>query len=410
MNAQPDPVKNELQPIRDRAGATPHPFGLAPRTGLLGRLKLTPVQWAVGGFALLLAIIAIVWATHSPSSPTPAAGANKESLPLVTVMAPRASAVKSTVTFSGAIAARYDIPIGVEGEGGRITAVLVEAGDHVRRGQVLARLDQSVLLPQLNRLSASLEEARAQAALSLAEFGRAQGVEAAGALSKEEIERRRAASATDEARVKVAAAQLAEAQARLSRADIRAPADGIVLTRDAEVGQTAAPGGPPLFRLARAGEVEMRGQVAEQDLPKLSVGQPVVVYLTGVAEPFIGKVRLLGAVIDPQTRLGEVLVALTPDPRLRPGAFAHGEANVGEAKRPILPKSAVLADGTQAYVMVVNAGDIVERRPVKIGQATAQGIVIVQGLTGDERIVTTAAGFLRAGERVEVATTKAATP
>lgn len=409
MNAQPDSSKTQFLPFRDPADAGHRPLDLNARNGLLGRLNLTPKQWALGAIALVLVIVAIVWATRTPSSPS-AAGANRESLPLVTVMAPRASAVKSMVTFSGAIGARYDIPIGVEGEGGRITAVLVEAGDHVRRGQVLARLDQSVLLPQLDRLSASLEEARAQAALSLAEYGRAQGVEAAGALSKEEIERRRATSATDEARVKVAAAQLAEAEARLSRSEVRAPADGIVLTREAEVGQTAAPGSPPLFRLARGGEIEMRGQIAEQDLPKLSVDQPVAVHLTGVAEPFTGKVRLLGAVIDPQTRLGEVRVALPPDPRLRPGAFARGEAIVGESRRPILPKSAVLFDGPQAYVMVVNASGIVERRPVKIGQANAEGIVIVDGLSGDERIVTMAAGFLRDGERVEVATARTATP
>jgi HlyD family secretion protein len=72
--------------------------------------------------------------------------------------------------------------------------------------------------------------------------------------------------------VKVAVAQLAEAQARLERTDVRAPADGLVLTRTAEVGQIASPGGVPLFRLARNGEIEMRGQIAEQDMARLRVG------------------------------------------------------------------------------------------------------------------------------------------
>jgi len=408
VNAQPDPKKNEFLAFRDEGDTGQPALDIDARKRLLGRL--TPMQWVAVGIGLLLAIIAVVWATRSPSGPPPTAGAGNESLALVSVMTPRSSVVKSTVTFSGAIGARYDIPIGVEGEGGRITAVLVEAGDTVRQGQALARLDQSVLRPQLNRLAATVEEARAQATLSSAEYGRALSVESAGALSKEEVERRRATAAADEARVKVAAAQLAEAEARLSRAEIRAPADGIVLTRDAEVGQTAAPAGPPLFRLARGGEIEMRGQIAEQDLPKLEVDQSVAVYLTGVAEPFTGKVRLLGAVIDPATRLGEVRVALPLDPRLRPGAFARGEANVGEAAHPILPKSAVLIDGTRAYVMVVNASGIVERRPVKVGQVSAQGIAIYEGLTGDERIVTMAAGFLHEGEKVEIATAKAAAP
>jgi multidrug efflux pump subunit AcrA (membrane-fusion protein) len=83
---------------------------------------------------------------------------------------------------------------------------------------------------------------------------------------------------------------------------------------------------------------------------------------------------------------------------------------VGEAAHPILPKSAVLIDGTQAYVVVVNASGIVERRPVKVGQVSAQGIAIYEGLAGDERIVTMAAGFLREGEKVEIATANAAAP
>src|ERR1700679_229074 len=86
---------------------------------------------------------------------------------------------------------------------------------------------------------------------------------------------RRPAAVTAAAKVKVAAALLAEAQARLARAVVRAPTDGIILTRNVEVGQTATPGGEALFRLSENGEVELRGQVAEQDLPLLKVGQAV---------------------------------------------------------------------------------------------------------------------------------------
>ena len=149
--------------------------------------------------------------------------------------------------------------------------------------------------------------------------------------------------------------------------------------------------------------VEMRGQVAEQDLALIKVDQPATVSLTGVATTFKGRVRLLGAVIDPQTRLGEIRISLTPDPALRPGAFARGHVAVGEGRRPVLPQTAVLSDNSGAYVMLIDDSSQAVKRPVKMGQSTPDGIVIMEGLSGGERVVTTAAGFLRAGEKVEVA-------
>ena len=231
-------------------------------------------KWMIRGVALavVLAAVAIaLWVSHR-SKPALTALADKTQAPLISVMTPALKAVTSNVTFSGGIAARYDMPIGNDGDTGRVVAVYVEAGDHVRRGQILAKLDDSVLIPQVNRLAASLEQARAQAELSQAEYKRALGVAAAGALSAEDIEKRRATAVTDAANVKVAAAQLAEGEARLKRTRISAPIDGVVLTRKAEVGQIANPGGEALFRVASGGEVEMRGQLAEQDLAQVKVG------------------------------------------------------------------------------------------------------------------------------------------
>jgi HlyD family secretion protein len=376
-------------------------------------------KWIAAGVAVaILAVVGLIlWRGHT-EDPALATLATQQSIPLVSVSSPGVTAVTSTVTFTGTIGARYDMPIGIEGDAGRIIAVYAEAGDHVKRGQLLAKIDESVWQPQVNRLAASLEQARAQAALSAAEYRRAAAVESAGALSAEEIEKRRALSVTDAASVKVAEAMLAEADARLKRTRVIAPTDGIVLTRKAEVGQTASPGGEALFRLASAGEIEMRGQVAEQDMSVLSVGQPATVHLVGSAQPYEGKVRLLGAIIDPQTRLGDIRIALKSDPALRPGAFARGSVTVNKAERPVLPQTAVLSDLKGTYVYVLDAENRVERRDVQVGGTLSAGIIIVKGLTGTERVVMTAAGFLREGEKVNVApdataptlTTVAATP
>jgi HlyD family secretion protein len=366
-------------------------------------------KWIAGAVAAaVIAIVAAILWRGQAADPATATLANQQSIPLVSVMSPGVSSVTSTVTFTGTISARYDMPIGIEGDAGRIVGVYVEAGDRVKRGQLLAKIDESVWQPQVNRLAASLEEAKAQAALSAAEYRRGAAVESAGALSAEEIEKRRALSITDAAKVKVAAAMLVEADARLNRTRVVAPADGIVLTRKAEVGQTASPGGEALFRLANGGEIEMRGQVAEQDMAVLTVGQPADVRLVGSAEPFEGRVRLLGAVIDPLTRLGDIRITLKPNPALRPGAFARGSVLVSKAERPILPQTAVLSDIKGPYVYVVGEDSRVERRDVQVGGTTSAGIIITRGLSGTERIVTTAAGFLRQGEKVNVAATPVA--
>ncbi|MCU0757932.1 MAG: efflux RND transporter periplasmic adaptor subunit [Steroidobacteraceae bacterium] len=373
----------------DTDGGAARPAGPRVRRPPNGLLVIAGVLAVLVAFAL--------WRTlGSAGAPRQASGP-----PRVTVVTPAVAEIEDTVSFTGTIAARDEMPITVEGEGGRISAVLVEVGERVRAGQVLARLDTSVLQPQVGSLAAALDEARASAELARADYRRAAAVAASGALSAEEIERRRSAAIGADAKVKVAAAQLQEARARLRRTEIRAPEAGLVLTRAAEVGQTATGSGEPLFRLSRGGQVELRGQVAEQDLPRLAPGQPVRVRVTGVEAPFVGQVRLLGAVIDAKTRLGSVRVDLEPHPNLRPGAFARAEVAIGRARRPVLPQSAVLSDVEGTYVLTVGADDTVARRPVTVAGSEREGLVISAGLQGGERIVLTAGPFLRLGEKID---------
>ena len=387
---------------RNDAANIDHAAVNTPEEGGWSRARITLV-----GFGALLALLAVGAVIYFSTSRGTGSSTTEGAIPLVSAAVPGVSAITNTVAFTGTINARYDMPIGTEGETGRVSAIYVEAGDHVKAGQLLAQVDESILRPQVDRLAATLEEAKANAGLAAAEYARAQGVEAAGALSKEDIEKRRAAAVTAAAEVKVAGAQLAEYQARLSHTQVRAPVAGVVLTRAAEVGQIVTPGGTAMFRLARGSEVEMRALTAEQDLPSLRVGQSANVYLTGVEKPFVGKVRLLGAIIDPQTRLGEVRIQLQPDPQLRPGAFARGEVVVGKGERPVLPQTAVLSDEKGTYVLLVTADNHVERRSVHVSDTNAKGLIIASGLTGNERVIMTAAGFLRVGERVEVAAPKA---
>jgi len=364
--------------------------------GPVGRPLRKYLYGAVG--VLALAVVAAVWnhrsaKTDGPSGSTP---------PLVSVIVPSRGEVASSVAVTGQISAVNDMPIGVDGNAGRIAEVLVEPGDFVRKGQVLARLNPISAQSQVDSASASLEELRSSAAVAQAEWARAQ--RARDAFSVEEAERRRVAAANAEARVKAAEAQLASARDLFERTTVVAPTDGIVLTRTAEVGQIAVPGGNALFRLARGGAIEMRAQVAEQDMPRLKVGQPATIRLDGVGQTWTGKVWQLGAIIDSATRQGSVRISLPANDRnLRPGAFARADVSAGSAQGVVLPQTAVLNDDQGSYVLVVGAGDKVERRGVQIAGPHQDGVLVSGGLAGNERVVSIAGAFLRIGEQVAVA-------
>jgi len=370
------------------------------KPGRTGRRPSFRVMAGVGAAVLVAA--ALGWrATHLSGG---SGGKDKDAAvpPLVTVVVPSLGNVSTTVSLTGQIGAQNDMPIGVEGDGGRIAVVLAEPGDHVRRGQVLARLNPLAAQSQVAGAEASLDELRAGAAAAQAEYARAQG--ARDSFSVEEFERRRTAALTAQAKVKLAEAQLAAAHTLWERTSVVAPSDGIVLTRAAEVGQIAVPGGAPLFRLARDGAIEMRGQVAEQDMPRLKVGQSVQVRLDGVVQPFTGRVWQIGAIIDPVTRQGLVRITLPGhDQNLRPGAFARADIQAGTTAGVLVPQTAVLSDEQGTYALIVDADQRVQRRAIKVAGAHAEGLLVSGGLAGNERVVAIAGAFLRVGEQVQVA-------
>ena len=356
------------------------------------------LRWVVG---ILAALILLALARQFINAGAGGDGVNPPLL--VTVTEVRPSEIGAVVTFSGAIAARDEAAISAEGEGGRVSALYAEVGDVVKAGTLLAKLDTSLVAPQVVRLEASLQEAQANAAVAAADYRRAQEVAKIGALSAQEIERRQAAQVAAEATVKVAEAQLSEARARLARTEVRAPFDGIVLTRSAEVGQLASAGSAPLFRLGRSDGIEMRGNVAEQDLPQLAVGMPARVRVTGVEQFFDGRVRLIGAVIDPQTRLGSVRIELPLHPNLRPGAFARGEVETTRQTRALIPQTAVMTDDSVNFVFLVDGESRVQRQPIDVASSRPEGVVVNAGLSAGDRVVTLAGPYLRAGETVRVA-------
>jgi len=323
-----------------------------------------------------------------------------DQLPSVTVSAPGRGRVDRVIPATGTLGARREMPVGIAGEGGIVTRVLVEAGQWVNAGQVLATVDRSVQVQTAASQTAQINVARADAVLAQAELDRAAQLVDRGFISRADLQRRTATRDAANARVKVAQASLAETRARNGRLDIRAPAAGLILSRGVEAGQIVSSGSGALFRMAMNGEMEMRAQLSEADLASLSVGSPATVSPVGSTRTFAGRVWQLSPVIDPQTRQGVARVLLRYDPALRPGGFASARVVGGSAFQPRLPDSAIQSDERGNYVYVVDGRGLVQRRDVKLGQVSDDGVAIAGGLDGTERVVLSAGGFLAPGQKV----------
>ena len=200
--------------------------------------------------------------------------------------------------------------------------------------------------------------------------------------------------------MRVAEAQLGATRAQIGQLDVRAPTAGLVLARNVELGQIVSPGTGALFRLAEGGEMEMRAQLAQQDLAYVHVGMPAQVTPVGSSASVTGNVWQVAPVIDPQSRLGEVRVAVSYSPAMRPGGYAEAKITAGTTTAPVLPQSAVQSDDKGNYVYVVNAKNQVERRDITIGTVDESGVTIISGLSGNEEVVLSAGPFLNPGQKV----------
>ena len=317
-------------------------------------------------------------------------------------VAGRSGAAATAPVLTGAIQAERRADLRAE-VGSVVQRVLRDNGEPVKRGELLVKLDDAAIRDALLSAEEALRAAERSFEGAERTFQRLKSLQAQGMSSvqaMEDAEVRRNLAQSEQVAAK---ARVSTARQQLERTEVRAPFDGIILTRNAEVGQLGSPGAGPLFRIGRRGSIEMRGNVAERDLPRLKVGQAARVRVTGVDQAFEGEVRLIGAVIEPSTRLGSVRIELREHRDLRPGAFARGEVETGRGSRPVIPQTSVMSDSGGNYVYLVGADNVVERRDVRIDGSRVEGLVVAAGLTGGERLIKTAGPYLRVGEKVRVA-------
>jgi len=324
-----------------------------------------------------------------------------QAAPRITVIVPGRTQVANIISATGTIAARRDMPVGIAGEGGMVSRVMVEPGQWVGAGQTLAVIERSVQSQEAAQLAASVQVARADAALAQNELNRAQALVSRGFISKAEIDQKRAARDAAAARVKVAQAQLGATRARIGRLDIRAPAAGLVLARNVEAGQVVGAGSGALFRIAQGGEMEIQAQLAEQNLVAINVGAPATVTPVGTSIKIAGRVWQISPIVDPTNRQGIARVAVPYQKELRPGGFAQVTMTSGSANVPLLPQSAVLSDEQgKNFVYIVDSQNKAQRRYVTVGEVDERGVSIASGLNGQEQVIASAGAFLNPGDKV----------
>lgn len=361
----------------------------------------------IGAVIVLLVLIGIAVAINRGGPGAADAEKAKAQAPVVSVVTPGKTTIEGVISATGTLAARRELPVGVAGEGGQVVAVLVEPGQWVRAGQVLAVIDRSVQSAQRSSQSAQVDVAVANANLAQANLDRALKLVDKGFVSKADIDRLTANRDAAVAQVRVARAQAGVLDAQLRRLNIVAPAAGLVLERRIEPGQVVSAGSGVLFRLAKGGEMELRAQLGEVDLARLAPGVTADVVPVGTDKGFTGQVWQLSPVIDPTSRQGTARIALAYAPELRPGGFATATIRSGTVVAPMLPESAILSDNQGNYVYIIDKENKARRRPVKTGLVTESGIAVIEGLDGSERVVLRAGGFLQPDQTVQPKLVKA---
>ena len=346
----------------------------------------------------------------------------------ITVAPIRMAVLHDRVRASGLVGAVEQILIQPQVEGQAIDAVKADVGDQVKTGDILAVLSETSLKLQRSQYVASHASAEAaiaqanaqliQATASADEANRARDradqLKKQGNMAQAGYDQALTAATSADAGVLVATqtaeaakAQLALVDAQIENVDLQltrtriiAPADGQIVEKNAMSGSIASAAGKPMFVLIRDGLLELNADVAEQDLPRLSVGMIVTMRAAGSGPELTGTVRLIEPAIDPVTRLGRVRIVVDQASQVRAGTFLEADIHVSDREVPVIPVNALGTDAEGSYVMAVGTDGKVHRLAVKTGVRDGGQVEITEGAAQGQMVVAKAASFVRDGDIV----------
>ncbi len=361
------------------------------------KFKLKPVAIIlIAGLAVVAGAIAL-FSSKSGDKAAPAAAAPKAALS-VTAVQPAQTRLPIKLGANGNIVAWQEAIIGSESSNLRLTQVLVNVGDTVRAGQVLARFSGDSVQADVAQARASLVEAQVTAADAAGNAERARSLQNSGALSTQQINQYNTSEQTAKARVAAAQAVLDAQQLRGGNTQVLAPDNGVISARNATVGAVVG-AGTELFRMIRGGRLEWRAEVTSDEVIRIKPGANALVTAASGAQ-VRGTVRMVAPTVDPLTRNALVYVDLARSPAVKAGMFAQGEFELGATDALTLPQQAlVLRDGF-TYAMRIEPGNKVAQVKLQTGRRLGDAVEITQGAQAGERYVAGGAAFLADGDTV----------
>jgi RND family efflux transporter MFP subunit len=256
---------------------------------------------------------------------------------------------------------------------GTIDTLFVREGTPVVKGQTLIQLDNRDVRADLARVSAEVENTKAQ-------LDRMNQLYAQDAVSKQEMENATRA-------YKVAEATRKAVLAQLSYTIVKAPFDGVITEKLVEAGELASPG-QPLLRMENPRQLQLKTTVAEGDLKSVSLGDKISVVIDALGEQALNGV--VGQILpagDSQTHTFTVKVDLPAEPGLKTGMFGRFRLDKGTNKTILIPGTAVVERGELTSVFAVGSDRITRLRWVKIGRRLDQQVEILSGVNVGESVL-----------------------
>lgn len=374
--------------------------------------------------ALSPAIPAMAETAAAATEPLPAVA---QIAPAITVSTVSTRVLRDRVIASGLISAIENVQVAPLIEGQPIEALLVDVGDVVEAGQVLAVLSKTTLELQKSQFNASLASARATVAQAEAQMlearstadeaqrvsQRTSALRQQGTASQAAADTAQSNAISATARVTVAMqsleaaraqialveAQMANIDLQLSRTEVKAPVAGEITTRSARVGAIASAAGEPMFTIIRDNALEVLADVAEADVMRLLPGQKANLRLVGASAPLHGTLRLVEPTIGAQSRLGRARIAVDDESGVRAGMYVEAEIMVAEHEVIAIPVTAV-GSGIEGTSVMKVTGDSVERVAVQTGIRDGGWVEVLSGLAAGDVVVTKAGAFVRDGDRI----------